>query len=102
MMNQAILIGRIVKMDKDTEGKVVMTVAVSRSYKNTKGEYDTDMIKVQLMGNIASNTFEYCRKGDLVGIKGSMQSKKGSIIVVGEKITFLSNKEHDPAVVPES
>ena len=46
MLNQAVLIGRIVRDPelKDTEkGKVTnITLAVPRSFKNTNGEYDTD------------------------------------------------------------
>ena len=46
MLNQAVLVGRIVQEPelKDTEkGKVTnITLAVPRSFKNSNGEYDTD------------------------------------------------------------
>lgn len=46
MLNQAVLIGRIVQEPelKDTEkGKVAnITLAVPRTFKNMNGEYDTD------------------------------------------------------------
>lgn len=46
MLNQAVLVGRIVKEPeiKETErGKVSnITLAVPRSFKNSNGEYDTD------------------------------------------------------------
>ena len=49
MLNQAVLVGRIVKEPelKITEsGKKVsnITLAVPRSFKNSNGEYDTDFI----------------------------------------------------------
>ena len=50
MLNQAVLVGRIVKDPevKDTDkGKVAnVTLAVPRSFKNMNGEYDTDFISL--------------------------------------------------------
>jgi len=57
-----------------------------------------------LWGNIAENTAEYCRKGDIVGVKGRLQtnnyekedgSKVFKLDVVAEKVTFLSSKSKD-------
>ena len=94
---------------KETEtGKKVtnVTLAVPRSFKNSEGQYETDFISCVLWKGIAENTVEYCKKGDLVGIKGRIQSrnieideetKKQVVEVVAEKVTFLSsrNKETD-------
>lgn len=104
-------LGRIVKNPelKETEtGKKVtnVTLAVPRSFKNSEGQYETDFISCVLWKGIAENTVEYCKKGDLVGIKGRIQSrnieideetKKQVVEVVAEKVTFLSsrNKETD-------
>lgn len=111
MLNQTVLVGRIVKNPelKETEtGKKVtnVTLAVPRSFKNSEGQYETDFISCVLWKGIAENTVEYCKKGDLVGIKGKIQSrnieideetKKQVVEVVAEKVTFLSsrNKETD-------
>lgn len=103
MLNQTILIGRIVKDPelKNTEkGKVAnITLAVARSYKNMNGEYDTDFIQCVLWKVIAENTVEYCKKGDLVGIKGRIQTStyekdgetKYVMEVIADKVTFLSS-----------
>ena len=53
MLNQSILVGRIVKEPevRETENgtKVTnLTLAVQRSYKNVEGEYDTDFISCVL------------------------------------------------------
>lgn len=102
MLNQAVLVGRIVSDPelKDTEkGKVAnITIAVPRSFKNANGDYDTDFLDVVLWKGVAESTTEYCKKGDLVGIKGRMQSsknKKGfnTIQVMAEKVTFLSSRK---------
>lgn len=108
MLNQAVLIGRIVQEPqlKETEkGKVAnITLAVPRSYKNMNGEYDTDYISCVLWRGVAENTVEYCKKGDLVGIKGRIQTrnvefdddtKRQFVEVIAEKVTFLSNKSKE-------
>ena len=61
---------------------------------------DTDFVDCRLFGGIAQNTAEYCKKGDLIGVKGRVQSDsyekdgetKYSTDIVAEKITFLSSK----------
>ena len=106
MLNQTVLVGRIVKNPELKEtgsgNKVTnVTLAVPRSYKNSEGQYETDFISCVLWKGIAENTVEYCKKGDLVGIKGRIQTreyitdedeKKHVVEVVAEKVTFLSSK----------
>ena len=105
MLNQVVLVGRLaheLKLNKSDKGKKVATItlAVPRSFKNMEGEYDTDFIKCVLWDNIAENTKEYCKKGDVVGVKGRVQSrvierddKKETILeIIGEKVTFLSSR----------
>ena len=68
----------------------------------TKGNgeilYETDYIDCVLWTGIAENTTEYCKKGDILGLKGRVQTriyetdekKKYVTEVVAEKVTFLS------------
>lgn len=108
MLNQVVMVGRLVKNPelKETEnGKKVthITLAVPRSYKNPNGEYDTDYVDCTLWSGIAENTSEYCKKGDLVGVKGRIQTgsyekdgeKKYTTEVIVEKVTFLTSKKAD-------
>ena len=96
MLNQTVLVGRIVKdIEQEGETKAIVTLAVPRSFKNADGEYETDFIPCVLWNGIATNTKEYCRKGDLVGVKGRIQSNENGITVVAEKLTFLSTKKED-------
>lgn len=105
MLNQVVIVGRIAQdlEIKDTEnGKVTnVTLAVPRSFKNAEGSYDTDFIDCTLWKNIAESTVEYCKKGDLVGVKGRLQmnnykdkdgNNKSKLNVIAEKVTFLSTK----------
>lgn len=106
MLNQIVLVGRITQDPKVTEldnGKKVcnVTVAISRSYKNENGEYDTDFVKCTMWSGVAENTSEYCKQGDLIGIKGRIQtrviekdnSKQTIQEVIAEKVTFLAKSK---------
>ena len=90
-----ILVGRVANLEVNDEGKAVITLAIPRSFKNADGEYETDILKCRLYGAIATNTKEYCRKGDIVGVKGRLQSEDGSMIAIAEKVTFLSSKPNN-------
>ena len=58
MLNQTVIVGRLVKnpeLNQTENGKKVtnITLAVPRSYKNINGEYDTDFISCVLWEGIA-------------------------------------------------
>lgn len=99
MLNQLVLVGRLVEdpiLEKnDDKNTFIITLAVPRSYKNLDGEYETDFIKCNLWKNIGETTAEYCKKGDLLGIKGHVESEDGSMVIIAEKVTFLSSKKSD-------
>lgn len=100
MLNQLVLVGRLVDKPivKETEdGRKVsyIKIAVPRNYKNADGEFDTDIIPITLWNGIAENTENYCNKGDLIGVKGRVEENEENIILVAEKITFLSSKKEE-------
>ena len=108
MLNQIILVGRLTKnivVNKSDNGVKVATLslAIPRSFKNSEGLYDTDFIDCVMFDNIAKNTAEYCNKGDIVGVKGRIQSrviesddkKEYLMDIVAEKVTFLSSKKQE-------
>lgn len=97
MLNQVVIVGRLVKkpiVEENENGKKVciITLAVSRDFKNDEGIYDTDFIKCTLCDDIAEKTIEYCYKGDLVGVEGILQCLSGNELqLIAEKISFLSS-----------
>lgn len=95
MLNQIVLVGRMTSDLKIKEDKANITLAIPRNYKNKDGEYETDFIPCELMGKIAESTAEYCKKGDLIGIRGRIESENKKVIIKAEKITFLSTKSHE-------
>lgn len=97
MNNVSMLIGRLVsdpQINKNENGRKVVniTLAVPRSFKNVDGIYETDFIPCILWAGIAETTVEYCRKGDLIAVRGRLQSTDNKIEIIAEKITFLANK----------
>lgn len=104
MLNQVVLVGRIVKtpelrVTENGKKTATVTLAVPRNFKNMNGEYDTDFLDCTLWTNVAENTTEYCQTGDMVGVKGRIQtrviqnedgSKKKKTEIVAEKVTFLA------------
>lgn len=99
MSNSVTLIGRITSTPEvqdsiDNKTYCIITLAITRSYKNNEGGYETDYIPVRLEGSIATNTVEYCKKGDLVGVKGMLQKTiDGRLQVYAERVTFLASKD---------
>lgn len=107
MLNQVVLVGRLVRDPQLKTGEknkqyMYISLAIPRSFKNINGEYETDFVDCLLWDGVAKSTSEYCKKGDIVGVKGRIQSKvreledktkKYSIDIIAEKVTFLSNKK---------
>ena len=108
MLNQIVLVGRLTRdivVNKSEKVSKVATIclAIPRSFKNSEGTYDTDFVECTAFDAIAENTCEYCSKGDIVGVKGRVQSRvkeedehpKNYLEVIAEKVTFLSSKKAD-------
>ena len=64
----------------------------------------SNFISCVLWKGIAETTAEYCKKGDLIGVRGRLQNrplvnaedtKLNSVEVVAERVTFLSSKKQD-------
>ncbi len=108
-MNNVVIVGRMVrnpeiKQTDNSTDVLNITLAVDRNFKNANGEYEVDFIDCILWKGIAKSTAEYCVKGDLIGVKGRLQTrsyvyedvKRTASEVVAEKVTFLSyNRNKD-------
>ena len=102
MLNQIVLVGRITKTPEIIENQdgskfAILNLAIPRTFKNEKGEYDTDFIDCALWKGIAENTCNYVKKGDIVGIRGRIQNVNNTaqLQIVAEKVTFLSNRKEN-------
>lgn len=93
MHNMIYLIGRINNEYEFKDNKVEMEISVPRAFKNEEGIYEVDIIPVRLFNTIAEHTAEYCKKGDLIGIKGRLQTLDNQLVVVADKISFLASNK---------
>ena len=107
MLNQVIFVGRLTKdieLQESENGNkyAVVTLAIPRTFKNAEGVYETDFISAKMFDRVAENCSEYCKKGDIIGVKGRIQTssyetedgnKKYAMEVIAEKISFLSSKK---------
>ena len=101
-----ILVGRLTKdpeivITENNNKRAYIVIAVTRQHKNSEGSYDTDFIRCILWNVIAEHACEYCKKGDVIGIKGRIETgsytkddeTKYTCDIVAEKISFLSSKK---------
>ena len=107
MINSVVIIGRLtrdieVRYTEDNKAIGNVTIAVPRSFKNANGEYESDFINCVLFREIAERVKEYTHKGDLIAVRGRIQTrnyedkdgnKKYITEVVAERISFLSIKK---------
>ena len=94
MLNQVVLVGRIVEKT-ERENENIIKIATQRAYKNEKGQYDTDIFECEIFGNVAGKVTEWCETGDLIGIKGRLETKEDKLKIIGERVTLLTNKKGD-------
>ena len=111
LINQVTLVGRLTRdpeLKFTPEGVAVtnITLAVPRNYRNSAGQIDTDFVQCTLWRRIAENTVQYCRKGQVIGIVGRIQTrnyvnKEGQRVyvteVIGDQVTFLSRSSNEHA-----
>ena len=109
MLNQVVLVGRLVKTPElrlTDNGKKTSTItlAVPRNYKNMSGQYETDFLECTLWTNVAENTSEYCQTGDMLGVKGRIQTRviqtddgkrKKKTEIIAERVTFLAQASNN-------
>ena len=116
-MNKVMLTGRLTKDPEFTttvNGINVcrFSLAVDRKFTNENGEKEADFINIVVWRGLAENCNKYLRKGNKVGIVGSIQtrtydaqdgSKRYATEVIAEDVEFLSPKtENDDKPKTES
>lgn len=79
MINNVVLTGRItrnleLKQTNNNNSSLNITLAVERNFKDQSGQKQTDFISCKAFGKRAEAIAQYCQKGDLIGITGSIQT----------------------------
>lgn len=114
-MNKVILIGRLTKepelyLSQNNTEILSNSIAVNRNYKNQDGNYDVDFINIIAYRNNAKLISDYFKKGDRIGVSGSIQTraytgKDGGTNyvteVVVDSVEFLQNRQQAPTPLPK-
>ena len=111
LVNHVILVGRLTEdpmlQDKEDQSRMVISLAVPRTFKNADGIYETDFLRCVLWNGIAKKTKEYCKKGDMVCVRGRLQvrsyendenEKKYLTEVMVESVAFVSSNHKEKEV----
>ena len=105
MINNVCLVGRIandIEVKEFEKGKVAnISLAVQRKFKNAEGNYETDFINCNVWNEQTNILKEYCKKGDLIGVVGRLQTsvyevegtKRKAVDLMVEKISLLQPKK---------
>ena len=107
MLNRIIVIGRLTR-DPELRSTgngipvATFTVAVDRSFTNSRGERETDFIPVVVWRTQAENCGRYLSKGKLVAVDGRLQirtfegndgNRRTIAEIVADNVRFLSPKD---------
>ena len=85
MVNSVMLVGKLVEITDD-----FMKLSVARPYKNEEGIYENDIVPCKLFSPI-NKQLEYLKNDDIVGVRGRIATDEEKLIILSEKITFLSS-----------
>lgn len=83
MLNQAILVGRVFAVEDG-----LLTIKIPR---NSEDKEEADLISARMQDNVNESVQEYCKKGDIVGIKGNLRNDGNGMYLNINKITFLTS-----------
>lgn len=92
MHNMVYLIGRL---EEEITGETIKIV-VERTTKNSEGEYIKDTIKCLFQReDFIKASKDNIKVGDLIAIKGSLEWYNSDLVVVVQKMSFLSRRLED-------
>ena len=87
MLNQVVMVGRLMKEPTKEE----LVILVPRNYKNKEGLYDEDIFVIH--HKMTSIVEQKVHEGDMVGVKGRLETENNEIKIKAEKLTFLSSRK---------
>ncbi len=103
MINSVVLTGRVIELPKMRETATGIKYAnilleITRPFKNSSGIYDSDKVSVTLWKGIAETASDVCQIGDMLGIKGRIQTysveKESQTYynyeIIAEHVSFMS------------
>ena len=103
MLNQCILVGKVLSIRKEQKVAVV-TLSIARGYKEQGEEdYQVDELDIELSNHLSTTALEYLKENATVGIKARIASRSKIIAnieiklhaIVAEKLTFINSKQKE-------
>ena len=96
MINQVVLVGTIKELPiirGDSLQHADMKVEVPRPYRNSEGEYYTDIFTVSLWRGVADTAISQYNVGNVIGIKGRMEidAETEKAKVIAERVSFIQH-----------
>ncbi len=95
MLNNLVMVGKIDSVP--AKDGLDLVLEVRRSYLNMDGIFDSDFFKCRMWLGIRDNLIKYCKEGDVVAIKGRLESnykkdndtKINDVDIIIERLVFL-------------
>ena len=66
MWNNFVVVGIVSKV-KIQNNKNMLYLTIPRNFKNSKGKYDKDYVKIQITNGISNTLKDYCSLGSIIG-----------------------------------
>lgn len=91
-MNQVLVIGKLVELSKNSErsgnylAKISVPIPVYAQNKNT----EFALLNFELPQSLYEKLDEWAHLNDTMGIRGHLTSRNKKVVLVAEKVTFLS------------
>lgn len=90
MLNQVVLLGKVVSVEKEETGQYYLLLEVERDFKESDGTFKKDILKCTLWRGIADSIRDYYQSGQVISVCGRLECDSSyRNIVIGEKISFL-------------
>ena len=107
MINRAVVCGRLVRdpeLRRTQNGTPVtsFTLAVNRTFKNAYGQQEADFLNCVAWNKTAEIVERYCKKGNLVGVDGRLQSRsyqdnqsnnRTVVEIIADQVQFMQSKD---------
>ena len=93
MVNDVVLVGRIKELAKEVENKRDLVLEVERPFNDVEGRV-SDCLVCRLWTSVFNKILKYCKKGDMIAIRGRIVNESCECIIMAENVVIL-NKSRD-------
>lgn len=100
MLNTCTLVGKVVTKPTILKGATkhpttTFMLETERPFLSVKNKITVDRFEVEVWRGIAQQVNDICEVGDIIGIRGRLQTKNekpASVIIIAEKIAYIEKR----------